>query len=133
MLVTAGNVNDCTRLIQVLAGIRVARIGPGRPRTRPDHLVTDKGYSSRAIRRYLRGRGISHTIPERADQIAGRKRRGSNGGRPPAFDRDIYRRRNVIERCFNRLKQFRGLATRYDKTATSYTAVVTLASLLLWL
>lgn len=96
-------------------------------------MVADKGHSSRAIRRYLRHRGIGHTIPERADQITGRARRGSRGGRPPPFDREIYKRRNVIERCFNRLKQFRALATRYDKTATSYTAVVTLASLLLWL
>ncbi len=62
-MVTAGNVNDSTRLVQVLAGIRVPRIGPGVPRTRPDHLVADKGYSSRAIRRHLRQRGIGHTIP----------------------------------------------------------------------
>jgi transposase len=96
-------------------------------------VVADKGYSSRAIRAYLRRRGIGHTIPERTDQIAGRLRRGSRGGRPPVFNRDIYRHRNVVERCFNRLKQFRGLATRYDKTAASYTAAVTIASLLLWL
>lgn len=63
VMVTAGNVNDSTRLVQVLAGIRVPRIGPGVPRTRPDHLVADKGYSSRAIRRHLRQRGIGHTIP----------------------------------------------------------------------
>ncbi len=63
MLVTGGSVNDCTRLAQVLAGIRVPRIGPGRPRTRPDHLVADEGYSSRAIRLHLRRRGIGHTIP----------------------------------------------------------------------
>ncbi|MBE3016229.1 transposase, partial [Microbispora sp. NEAU-D428] len=82
-LVTGGNVNDCTRLQQVLQAIRVPRLGRGRPRTRPDHVVADKGYSSRAIRTYLRQRGISHTTPERADQVAGRARRGSRGGRPP--------------------------------------------------
>ncbi|GAA3108506.1 hypothetical protein GCM10017600_10500 [Streptosporangium carneum] len=59
--------------------------------------------------------------------------RGSKGGRPPVFGREVYRRRNVIERCFNRLRQFRGLATRHDKTATSCTAVITFASVLLWL
>ncbi|WP_428834100.1 IS5 family transposase [Microbispora maris] len=133
LLVTGGNVNDCIRLQQVLQAIRVPRLGRGRPRTRPDHVVADKGYSSRAIRSYLRRRGISHTIPERTDQIAGRARRGSKGGRPPVFDAQIYKRRNVVERCFNQLKQFRALATRYDKTATSYTAVVTIAALLLWL
>ncbi|GIH67637.1 hypothetical protein Msi02_84540 [Microbispora siamensis] len=95
--------------------------------------MADKGYSSRAIRIYLRRRGISHTIPERADQVAGRARPGSRGGPPPVFDPQIYKRRNVVERCFNQLKQFRALATRYDKTATSYTAVVTIAALLLWL
>lgn len=109
------------------------RIGPGRARTRPDHVVADKGYSSREIRAYLRRRGIGHTIPERADQIASRRRRGGRGGRPPGFNRHLYTRRNVVERCFNQLKQFRGLATRYDKTATSYTATVTIASLLQWL
>ncbi|MEU3855158.1 IS5 family transposase [Streptomyces sp. NPDC029554] len=58
--------------------------------------------------------------------------RGRRGGRPPTFNRQIYRQRNVIERCFNRLKAFRGIATRYEKTATSYEAAVTLASVLLW-
>lgn len=108
------------------------RMGLGRPRSRPDHVLGDKGYSSRAIRTWLRLRGICHTIPERADQIRNRLRRGSRGGRPPAFDKQFYKRRNVVERCFNRLKQWRGIATRYDKTAESYRAAVALASLLMW-
>ncbi|MFJ6983403.1 transposase, partial [Streptomyces sp. NPDC091389] len=57
---------------------------------------------------------------------------GSRGGRPPAFDRELYKHRNVVERCFNRLKQWRGIATRYDKTAESYHAAAALASLLMW-
>lgn len=128
-MVNGGNVNDCTRFESVMQAIRVPRTGPGRPRIRPDHVLADKGYSSRAIRSYLRRRGIRHTIPERADQKAGRTRRG----RPPVFDRDLYRRRNTVERCFNQLKQFRGIATRYDKTTSSYTAALTITSLLLWL
>ena len=72
------------------------------------------------------------TVPEKTDQKRHRHNRGRRGGRPPAFDRQIYRRRNVVERCFNRLKGFRGIATRYDKTATSYEAAVNLASFLLW-
>ncbi|MQY32545.1 hypothetical protein SRB17_04970 [Streptomyces sp. RB17] len=84
------------------------RTGPGRPPVRPSHVLGDKGYSSRAIRSRLRRRGISHTIPERADQVRNRLNRGSRGGRPPAFDRDAYKRRNVVERCFNKLKQRRG-------------------------
>ncbi|MFD6360755.1 IS5 family transposase [Streptomyces roseolus] len=131
-VVTGGNTNDCTRFTAVMEAIRVPRTGPGRPRVRPDHVLGDKCYSSKAIRTWLRRRGIPHTIPERADQVRNRARRGSRGGRPPAFDRETYKHRNVVERCFNRLKQWRGIATRYDKTAESYEAAVTLASLLMW-
>ncbi|MDX3764052.1 IS5 family transposase [Streptomyces sp. AK02-04a] len=129
---TGGNTNDCTQFTAVMEAIRVPRPGPGRPRVRPAHVLGDKGYSSRAIRTWLRHRDIPHTIPERADQVRNRLRRGSRGGRPPAFDKQVYKRRNVVERCFNRLKQWRGIATRYDKTAESYQAAVTLASLLMW-
>ncbi|MFE0462361.1 IS5 family transposase [Kitasatospora sp. NPDC058965] len=132
-VLTGGNTNDCTRLEHVMQAISVPRIGPGRPRTRPDHVVADKGYSSRKIRTYLRKRKIKHTIPERIDQASGRLNRGSRGGRPPGFDRRIYKLRNVVERCFNRLKQWRGLATRYDKTRESYQATVTIASIMLWI
>jgi len=61
---TGGNVNDTTQFAQVLAGICVPRLGPGRPRTRPGYVVADKGYSSRANRALLRSRGIGHTIAE---------------------------------------------------------------------
>ncbi|MGC4773493.1 transposase [Micromonospora sp. DT44] len=84
---------------------------------------------SKAIREHLRQRGIGHTIPERADQQANRHRRGSRGGRPPVFDKQLYKRRNVVERCFNRLKQCRSVATHYDKTATLFQATVTIAAL----
>jgi transposase len=122
-MLTAGQRHDGACARPLLERIRVRRIGRGRPRCRPDHVVADKAYASRGFRAYLRQRGISHTIPEKRDQ---------HGGRPPRFDREIYRRRNTVERCFNRLKSFRGIATRYDKTATSYEAAVSLASFLLW-
>ncbi|UYM26228.1 IS5 family transposase [Streptomyces albus] len=131
-ILTSGNTNDCTQFTAVMEAIRVPRIGPGRPRVRPDHVLGDKGYSSKAIRAWLRRRGITHTIPERADQIRNRARRGSLGGPPPTVDREIYKHRNVVERCFSRLKQWRGIATRYDKTAESYQAAITLAALLMW-
>lgn len=95
----------------------------GRPRITPDVVLADKAYSSRAIR-HLRRRGIRAVIPQPADRAANRKRRGRLGGRPPAFDREAYRQRNTVERCINKLKQWRGLATRYDKTATTYLAAV---------
>ena len=64
-----------------------------------------QGHSSRAIRTWLRRHGISHTIPERADQVRYRCNRASHGGRPPVCDRNLYKRRNVVERCFIALKQ----------------------------
>ncbi|MFF9228061.1 IS5 family transposase [Streptomyces sp. NPDC014820] len=75
--------NDCTRFTTVMEAIWLPRLGPGRPRTRPDHVLGDKGYSSKAIRAWLRRHGIPHTIPERTDQARDRARRGSRGGRPP--------------------------------------------------
>jgi transposase len=136
VVLTGGNVNDCTMFEQVMAGICIPQHPqrrPGRPWRCPVRVIADKGYSSRAIRAYLRRRGIAATIPERRDQRAGRLRRGSQGGRPPAFNPHIYRRRNIVERCFNDLKQYRAIATRYDKTALSYQAMIDLATLLMWL
>ncbi|MGV9349479.1 IS5 family transposase, partial [Streptomyces spiralis] len=131
ILLTPGQRHDSVCARPLLERIRVPRDGLGRPRCRPDRVIADKAYSSRGFRAYLRKRGIAHTIPEKTDQRRHRLRRGGHGGRPPGFDRETYRRRNVIERCFNRLKGFRGIATRYEKTATSYEAAVTLASFLI--
>ncbi|WP_243420609.1 transposase [Micromonospora globispora] len=110
-MLSGGNVNDCSRFAHVMAAIRVGRPGPGRPRVRPDHVIGDKGYSSKAIRADLRRRGIGHSIPERADQQANRRPRGSREPRP-VFDRQLYKHRSSAERCFNGLKQCRSVATR---------------------
>nr|WP_191889414.1 IS5 family transposase [Streptomyces mutabilis] len=132
ILLTPGQRHDSICARPLLERIHVPRTGVGRPRCRPDQVIADKAYSSRGFRAYLRKRGIAHTIPEKTDQQRHRHNRGRHGGRPPAFDRHLYRRRNVVERCINRLKGFRGIATRYEKTATSYEAAVNLASFLLW-
>jgi len=132
VLVTGGNVNDSTVFEDLMARIRVPRQGSGRPRTRPDALLADKGYSARRIRADLRRRGVKTVIPQPRDQRANRLRKGSRGGRPPAFDADLYKQRNLVERCFNRLKQFRAIATRYDKSASRYQSGVLLAGLILW-
>ncbi len=95
-------------------------------------VLADKAYSSRAIREHLRKRRIRTVIPVPADQQAHRLRRGSRGGRPPAFDPEIYKQRNTVERCINRLKQWRGIATRYEKTATIYLAGLHIAGIFLW-
>jgi transposase len=100
----------------------VKRPGRGRPRIRPDRVAADKGYSSPLIRRYLKERKIGVVIPTKADEVP-----------DPAFDREAYRDRNVVERLINRLKQWRRIATRYEKRAANYLAMLTLAAILLWL
>ncbi|GAA2437361.1 hypothetical protein GCM10010191_60280 [Actinomadura vinacea] len=133
ILLTPGQAGDNPRLLPLLDAIAVRRDGPGRPRKRPDRVIADKAYSHPSTRVALRRRGIAFTSPERDDQIARRRAKGSRGGRPPAFDQDIYAGRNVVERCFNRLKQFRGLATRYAKRAAYFHAEITIAATILWL
>jgi transposase len=133
MVVTGGQRNDGAMLAEVLADIYVPRLGPGRARTRPDVVIADKAYSTGVIRSQLRDRGIKAVIPVKDNHNAVRKRRGSKGGRPPAFDPEIYKERNVVERSFNRAKQWRGLATRYDKLAITYRAAVTIFAVLTWL
>ncbi len=105
----------------MLKKIRVR--GPvGRPRTRPDAVAGDKAYASRGNRAYLREHHIKAVIPEKRDQAANRKKKGSQGGRPVSHDADLYKERNTVERLINKLKAWRGIATRYDKTPESYLA-----------
>ncbi len=132
LVLTGGNAADTSFFTTVLNTISVNDGGPGRPRCRPDRVLADKAYTSAANRRFLTDRGVKVTIPEREDQKEGRARRGSRGGRPRSFDAEAYKGRNVVERCFNRLKQWRGIATRSDKTARSYLAGITLAAALIW-
>jgi transposase len=131
---TPGQAADTRQLVALVEQVRVARPGGrGRPRKRLAHLTGDKAYSSRANRAALRARHIPHTIPEREDQKANRARKGARGGRPPLFDRARYRQRNQVERLMNRRKQFRAVATRYDKLAERYAATVTIADIFIWL
>ncbi|WTX75111.1 IS5 family transposase [Streptomyces sp. NBC_00647] len=132
VLLTPDQRHDSICARPLLERLRVPRTGQGRPLCRPDQVVADKAYSSRGFRAYLRRRGIACTIPEKNDQQRHRHNRGRQGGRPPVVDRRNYRQRNIVERYFDRLKGFRGIATRYEKTAASYEAAVPLASFLLW-
>lgn len=131
-MLTPGQAADSPQFIPVMNKIKVR--GPvGRPRTRPRAVAGDKAYSCRAIRAYLRRRGIKAVIPEKADQVANRKRKGRAGGRPPSHDADLYKDRNTVERCINKFKEWRGLATRYDKTPDSYLAGLHLRGCIIWL
>ncbi|WP_443061757.1 IS5 family transposase [Streptomyces sp. NBC_00455] len=132
-VLTPGHYGDGPQLERVLEQVSVSRTGVGRPRTRPNRVLADKAYTSRRNRRYLRRRGIPHTIPERLDQQRHRKNRGSRGGRPTGFDSERYKKRNTVERTINRLKGFRAVATRYEKRAYIYLGTVTLAALVIWL
>jgi transposase len=131
--VTAGQAHDSPQMIGLLQAIAIPRLGGGRDRQRPARVMADRAYSSRANRAWLRQHQIKATIPEPADQIANRRRRGATGGRPPAFDADRYKERSTIERTIARLKQHRALATRYDKLAIRYLATVQIAIIINWL
>jgi Transposase and inactivated derivatives len=122
-LLTAGQRHEAPQTPALLERGAVTRPGRGRPRLRPDRIVGDKGYTGAPVRAYLRRRGIRAVIPRRANEA----RRGVR------FDRVAYRERNRVERLINRLKQHRAIATRYEKLAVSYHALLTIACILLWL
>lgn len=122
LLVTAGQHHEQPQFVPLMERGAVKRSGRGRPRIRAKRVAGDKAYSSGQVRRYLRRRGIGAVIP-----------RKSNERRASHFDRAAYRERNRIERPINRLKQFRRVATRYEKLGVSYLAMVTIAAVLMWL
>lgn len=131
-MLTAGQAADSPQFIPVLKKLRV-RSPVGRPRTRPDAVAGDKAYSSRGNRAHLRQRGIKAVIPEKKDQASNRKKKGSRGGRPVTHDAALYKERNTVERLINKLKAWRGIATRYDKTPDSYLAGLHLRASMIWL
>ncbi len=132
-MTSAGQRHDSVAFLPLMGQLKVARRGPGRPRTRPGRVLGDKAYSSTAIRAHLRNCGIKATIPEPADQVKNRLKRGSRGGRPPAFDAAAYKQRNTVERAFCQLRQYRAVASRYDKRDFIWRGTIDVASIRIWL
>ena len=133
LVLSEGQRSDSKFLAATLDAVRVPRVGRGRPRKQADKLRADKGYSYPTCRILLRRRGQKHLIPERRDQREHRRKKGQAGGRPVVFVLADYAKRNVVERCILRLKQFRRVATRYEKRASSHLAMATLAAIILGL
>lgn len=130
--ITAGHASDAANLLPTLNAIHV-RQANGRVKRRPARLLLDRAYGARACRQQLRALHVQVVCPERLDHRQARLRKGAKGGRPPAFNPGAYKLRNTVERLANRLKDFRAIATRYDKHATSYQACVLVAMIILWL
>jgi transposase len=106
---------------KLMEGGAIKRVGRGRPRRLPKRVAADKAFSCGRIRKYLRKKRIGIVIPRKSNE----KHRGR-------FDKEAYKQRNIVERMFNRLKQFRRVATRYEKRAENYKAMLTLASIIIW-
>jgi transposase len=133
LVVTAGQCADVMQLESVLDAIAVPRLGPGRPPETAATVTVDRAYGARQPRRTIQRRGIQCVCLERQDAKTYRLKRGSHGGSPPSFSPAVYKGRNVVERAINRLKDFRAVATRYDKRGHNFLAAVTVASIVLWL
>ena len=114
--IAAGQSNESLYVESVLNAVHI-----GRAHLRPDRLAGDKGYSYKRVRSWLRQRRITPIIPTRDDLD------DPNQRRDPNFDKESYRRRNVIERCIGWLKECRRIVTRFEKLALNYTAMIKLA------
>ena len=114
--IAAGQSNESLYVEAVLNAVHI-----GRAHLRPDRLAGDKGYSYKRVRSWLRNRRITPIIPTRDDLD------DPNQRRDPNFDKESYRRRNVIERCIGWLKECRRIVTRFEKLALNYTAMIKLA------
>jgi transposase len=121
-VLTPGHRHEQMALSELMRLGAVKRPGRGRPKLRPRTIVSDKGYTGRPVRDHLRRHGVSAVIPQLKTEKT-----------PRLMDWGLYRERNLVERLVGKLKEYRRIATRYDKLAASYLAFVQLAAIRLWL
>jgi transposase len=110
VVLTPGQASDTAAVPDLIDGLRLGR-----------NVVADRGYDSRAIVELIEARGARAHIPTLRTRRVQR-----------SVTTKLYRQRNLIERCFNKLKHFRRIATRFEKLARNYLAAVLLASTRLW-
>ncbi len=125
MVLSAGQCHESQYAVRLLDSLGIQRKN-GFMKRRSKAVIADKGYSSHALRNWLKSQGIKVIIPYKSNEKA------RSDGRVK-FDHETYRRRNVVERCFGRLKEHRRIATRYEKTARNYIAMVKLGCIRLFL
>lgn len=112
LYLTPGNVNDCAAAVETLSNVSLEG----------SVVLADKAYGTKEIREYIESQGASYCIPPK-----------SNATQPWECDFHHYKERHVVECFFNRLKQFRGIATRYDKLSSNFLSFVFLASAMILL
>ena len=133
LVLTPGHYGDGPQLERVLEQVSVPRTGVGRPRSRPDHVLADKAYTSARTGVTCDDAESGTPSPNASTSNDTGTNRGSDGGRPTGFDSERYKKRNAVERAINRLKGFRAVATRYEKRAYVFLGTVTVATLMIWL
>ena len=109
LLAMAGTAADCTRAEALLDGIEA------------EHLLADRGYDTNAVLAAARARGMAPVIPPKRNRKVARE-----------YDRSLYQARHLVENGFGKLKEWRGVATRYAKNAASYLAICRIRALVLW-
>ena len=108
-ILTGGQTHDVTQAIPLLAGLRT------------EQVIADKGYDSDRVLEFIQSQGATAVIPPRSRRKVQR-----------VYDRERYKKRNLIERAFNKLKHWRRIATRYDRRASYYLAFLHLAAAVTW-
>jgi transposase len=110
IILTPGQVHDIRQAEALIEGFACEKV------------LADKGYDSNAFREIIASKGAGAVIPPKRSR-----------NQPIPYDKDVYKERNLVERFFNKIKHFRRIATRYEKTASSFAAMLALAAAMIWM